>query len=109
LRDDGIPIPFNIKFPCFAWFLVKKPLGGAIATIGATRVAFTFVDSSGVHAGASRLALDFFSAYHNTSILGEMFVEAQITYIENAGKGYFTLEEFILLGDPSLKVGGYSI
>ncbi len=109
LRDDGIPIPFNIKFPCFAWFLVKKPLGGAIATIGATRIAFTFVDSSGVHAGASRLALDFFSAYHNTSILGEMFVEAQLAYIENAGKGYFTLEEFILLGDPSLKVGGYSI
>ncbi|MCD6542835.1 MAG: hypothetical protein J7K38_05920 [Thermoplasmata archaeon] len=109
LRDDGIPIPFNMKFPCFAWYLVKKPLGGAVATIGATRVAFTFVDSSGVHAGASRLALDFFSAYHNTSILGEMFVEAQIAYIENAGKDYFTLEEFILLGDPSLKVGGYGI
>ncbi len=109
LRDDGIPIPFNMKFPCFAWYLVRKPLGGAIATIGATRIAFTFVDSSGVHAGASRLALDFFSAYHNTSILGEMFVEAQLAYIENAGKGYFTLEEFVLLGDPSLKVGGYSI
>ncbi len=109
LRDDGIPIPFNMKFPCFAWYLVRKPLGGAIATIGATRIAFTFVDSSGVHAGASRLALDFFSAYHNTSILVEMFVEAQLAYIENAGKGYFTLEEFILLGDPSLKVGGYSI
>ena len=109
LRRDGIPVPFNMKFPCFAWYLVKKPLGGAIATIGATRMAFTFVDSSGVHAGASRLALDFFSAYHNTSILGEMFVEAQTAYIENAGKDYFTLEEFILLGDPSLRVGGYGI
>ena len=106
LRGYGIPIPFDLTFPCFAWFLVKKPIGGAIATIGATRVAFTHVSSSGVHAGASRLALDFFSSYHNTTILGEMFAEAQIRYLENVWKDYYTLEEFILLGDPTLKVGG---
>ena len=107
LRGYGIPIPFDITFPCFAWFLVKKPMGGAIATIGATRVAFTHVSSTGVHAGASRLALDFFSSYHNTTMLGEMFANAQIKYLENVGRDYYTLEEFILLGDPSLKVGGY--
>lgn len=109
LREYGIPVPFDMTFPCFAWFLVKKSMGGAIATIGATRVAFTNVDSSGVHGGASRLALDFFSSYHNTTILGEMFTEAQLSYLEKVGKDYFTLEEFILLGDPSLKVGGYGL
>jgi hypothetical protein len=107
LRRYGIPFPFDLTFPCFAWFLVKKPFGGAIATIGATRVAFTHVSSSGIHAGASRLAIDFFSAYHNTTILGEMFVDAQINYLEKVREDYYTLEEFILLGDPTLKVGGY--
>lgn len=30
----------------------------------------------------------------------------QNDYIDNVGMDYFTIEEFILLGDPSLRVGG---
>jgi len=35
-----------------------------------------------------------------------MLTLAQNDYIDNVGMDYFTIEEFILLGDPSLRVGG---
>lgn len=98
----------GIDFPCFAWFLAKKPVGGAIATIGATRVAFTSVDNEGIHAGAGYLNLHFFKAYEPGSALSEMLTSSQNDYINYVWPDCLTLEEFILIGDPSLKVGGYA-
>ncbi|MEM2388169.1 MAG: C25 family cysteine peptidase [Candidatus Thermoplasmatota archaeon] len=106
LREDGIPIPFNASFPCFAWYFIRHPRGGAIATVGATRVAFTGVDEDGPHWGASYLAYKFFNAYRKTQILGEVFANAQIGYASSIWDTW-TIEEFILLGDPTLKIGGY--
>ncbi len=106
LREDGVPIPFNATFPCFAWYFIRHPYGGAIATIGATRVAFTGVDENGPHWGASYLAYKFFSAYRKMNILGEVFATAQIEYASSIWDTW-TIEEFILLGDPTLKIGGY--
>ncbi len=101
-------IDFPILFPCIAWLMVSKPNGGAIASIGATRVAYSMVDSSGVHLGCCLLALKFFESISKNDYLGEIFVSANKEYIENAAwRDPFTLEEFILLGDPSLKIGGY--
>jgi hypothetical protein len=36
-----------------------------------------------------------------------MLIQPQTEYINNVFKDYFTIEEFMLLGDPSLMVGGY--
>jgi hypothetical protein len=36
-----------------------------------------------------------------------MFTQAQKDYLNDVLPDYMTLEEFILLGDPSLRVGGY--
>lgn len=88
--------------PCFAWNWVKKDNGGAIATIGATRTAFGGFDS-----GAGKMSLEFFSAYESSETLGQMMTQAQIGYINDVPYDAFTVEEFILLGDPSLKIGGY--
>jgi len=88
--------------PCFAWNWVKKDNGGAIATIGATRTAFGGIDS-----GAGKMSLEFFSAYENSETLGQMMTQAQTEYITDVPYDAFTVEEFILLGDPSLKIGGY--
>ncbi|HHF56412.1 MAG TPA: hypothetical protein ENL42_05820, partial [Thermoplasmatales archaeon] len=107
LREDGVPIPFDAKFPCFAWYFIRHPYGGAIATVGATRVAFTGVDEDGPHWGAGRLAYEFFSAYQETDVLGEVFAKAQERYANQNPWDDFTLQEFILLGDPTLKIGGY--
>jgi hypothetical protein len=99
----------GFKFPCFAWYLILKPFGGAVATIGATRVAFTMVDDEGIHGGAGFMNVHFFKAYEPGITVSEMFVSAQNDYInQGEWKDCVTLAEFNLLGDPSLKVGGYS-
>lgn len=97
----------DMMLPTFAWVFLKKENGGAIATIGATRSAYTMVDTDGVHAGAGYLDVHFFKAYEEGITLGQMFVQAKNDYINNVGTDFFTIEEFVLLGDPSLMVGGY--
>ncbi len=110
LRADGVPIPFNASYPSFAWYFVAHPYGGGIASIGATRVAFTGVYSDGPKWGAGKLAYEFFKAYMNsdTKMLGEIFATAQENYLKDDWDTW-TIQEFILLGDPSLKIGGYGI
>jgi len=97
----------SVFYPCFAWSFIKEEGGGAIATIGSTRTAYTWVNEYGVFGGAGYLDVSFFEAYEEGVTVGEMLTFAQNDYIENVGLDYFTIEEFILLGDPSLIVGGY--
>ncbi|PNX53982.1 MAG: hypothetical protein BV458_01685 [Thermoplasmata archaeon M9B2D] len=94
-------------YQCFAWSFLAKESGGAIATIGATRTAYTRVDANGVYGGAGYLDVHFFDSYENDITVGQMLTASQYAYIQNVGPDYFTIEEFILLGDPSLRVGGY--
>ncbi len=93
----------QIKLPCYAWSFIKHESGGAIATIGATRTAF-----GGVESGAGKMSIEFFSNYENSQTVGQMMTKAQNAYITDVPNDQFTVEEFILLGDPSLKMGGYS-
>lgn len=95
------------NYECFAWDFVAKQNGGAIATVGATRSAYTWVDANGVYGGAGYLDVHFFASYHDGMTAGQMMTGAQNAYIQGVGLDYFTLEEFLLLGDPSLMVGGY--
>jgi hypothetical protein len=94
-------------YQCFAWSFLAKETGGAIATIGSTRMAYTWVDATGVYAGAGYLDVHFFDSYEKDVTVGQMLTGSQNAYIQNVGPDYFTIEEFILLGDPSLRVGGY--
>ncbi len=87
---------------CYAWAFINHEGGGAIATIGATRTAF-----GGVEEGAGKMSLEFFSAYDTSQYLGEMITQMQNGYITDCPGDDFTLEEFILLGDPTLMIGGY--
>jgi len=97
----------SVFYPCFAKSFLTKENGGAIATIGATRTAYTHVDADGVYGGAGYLNVHFFDSYTEGVTAGEMLTGAQNAYINNVFPDYFTIEEFILLGDPSLMVGGY--
>ncbi len=107
IKLTGLEINQNNHLPCFAWCFLIEEDGGAIGTIGATRTAYSFVDKDGVHIGAGYLDWMFFQGYHEGVRLGEMLTYAQNSYINNRFKDYFTIEEYILLGDPSLMVGGY--
>jgi hypothetical protein len=93
----------SIRLPCYAWAFVNHENGGAIATIGATRTAYGGIDS-----GAGKMSIEFFSAYNNSEYLGQMMNQMQNRYITDVHDDAFTVEEFILLGDPTLKIGGYS-
>jgi hypothetical protein len=90
------------RLTCFAWAFVAHQGGGAIATIGATRVAF-----GGNDEGAGKISLEFFSAYNSSQYLGQMNTKMQTGYINDVHGDSFTVEEFILLGDPTLRLGGY--
>jgi hypothetical protein len=90
------------RIPCYAWEFLKHEGGGAIATIGATRTAYGGIDS-----GAGKMSIEFFSAYNSSEYLGQMMTQMQNGYITDVHNDAFTVEEFILLGDPTLKIGGY--
>jgi len=100
---------FGIKIPCIAWSFLKKQSGGAVATLGSTRIAYANVNDRGPQGGCPRLNLEFFKSYEPGVRLGDMLTSGKINYINFAWKDYMTIEQFTLIGDPSLKVGGYSI
>jgi len=108
-EETGVPMPnVSVSLPCFAWYFVQKRGGGAIATVGSTRVAFTGVDESGPYAGAGYLAYKFFEGYHEGVTPSGMLVHSQNEYMNNGWKDRWSLAEFILLGDPSLHIGGFA-
>lgn len=99
---EKVPRLASLQLPTFAWYMVKKRNGGAIATVGATRTAF-----GGIDAGAGAMSLRFFDAYATSQTVAEMMTAAQIDYLFTVPEDRFTLQEFILIGDPSLRMGGY--
>jgi len=102
---NNIISQFNIgsmMLPCFAWCCVAKPRGGFIASIGATRTAYGSLDY-----GCGYLSIHFWQAYSTSETISQMLTKAQNQYITNIPGDFFTVEEFILIGDPSLKIGGY--
>jgi hypothetical protein len=97
----------NLKIPCFAWSMVKKQSGGAIATIGFTESPYGGLVGDPLGGGSCRMNANFFDAYEPGIILSDMFMNAQHAYLDDLWKDCLTLEQCTLIGDPSLKIGGY--
>jgi hypothetical protein len=101
----------NIEIPCLSWAMIKKPYSGSVACIGSTRVGFGGFAGDPFMAGSSCLHRYFFEAYEPGIHLGDMFIQAQQSFINNIMNiviyDPLTVQEFTLFGDPSLKVGGY--
>ena len=57
--------------------------------------------------GAGKMSIEFFSGYEISEYLGQMVTQMQNKYITDVPGDLFTVEEFILIGDPTLKIGGY--
>ncbi len=119
----GLPTP-----ECFNWFLTRAPDGGSISTIGNTGIGYGALgganddkDGDGVNDPdciekyGGYIETLFFKMYgkENISILGETWGQAITNYL-NVYPGMHdrtdakTVEQWILFGDPSLKIGGYS-
>lgn len=121
--SNGAPIP-----ECFGWSLTVKSNGGAIATIGNTGLGYEAGGEVGdlngdqinepdcVEALCGYLESQFFKGYkiHQIDILGKNWCYAIEEYL-NIYPGMENycdakvIEQWILFGDPTLKIGGYSL
>ncbi|MBN1389111.1 MAG: hypothetical protein JXA22_00555 [Candidatus Thermoplasmatota archaeon] len=96
---------------CLGEYLNTNKVGGAIATFGCTRVGYGSLGVSypTVNSGYFNVRLNkAFAEGVNTP--GQVLAQAQKDFIMNIGTSgvtlYKTITEYVLLGDPSLNIGG---
>ncbi len=107
----GQPVP-----ECLSWRLVRNPNGGSIASIGNTGLGYGMPGRACTTGGGdSWITIEFFKQYGSgLHMLGDAHSQAIATYISSFDMtdmeaGHVkTVEQWVLLGDPSLMLGGYS-
>lgn len=108
----GTPVP-----ECFSWRLIRNPHGGAIASLGNTGLGYGMPGKVlTIGGGDGWITIEFFKQYgaEHHEILGDAYAQTLISYIHtfdmtNLEEGHpKTVQQWVLLGDPSLKIGGYS-
>ena len=106
---------------CWGWWLARKIDGGSIATIGCTGLGYGRIgdyNDDGIPDWIQGLGgwidIEFFRLYgqEEKDILGEIHSTAISNYVMNFPVmedeiDCKTVQEWVLLGDPSLKIGGY--
>jgi len=106
---------------CWAWKLMSVKNGGSIATMAYTGLDWfatgdfnndSIPDCTQFYSGYANT--QFFKNYgvNNTTILGQAHSQALIDYLNayppmQEKLDCKTVQEFVLLGDPSLQIGGY--
>ena len=107
----GQPVP-----ECFSWRLVRNPNGGAIASMGNTGLGYGVPGRDCTTAGGDAwITIEFFRQYgaKEQHVLGDAYYQTQTEYVNtfdmtDLGEGHAkTVHQWALLGDPSLKLGGY--
>jgi len=108
-------------YECWGWKLTRKIGGGSIAAIGCSGLGMTKEDKESREGASDYLDPQFFYEYgiNGTDILGECWGKAISNYLDrfpidwNTPSSWDyaydakTVQQWILLGDPSLKIGGY--
>jgi hypothetical protein len=107
------------KGMCIGLALIQPGLGGTIATIGPTHIGYLGFEYNG--GGLDFMELQFFREYANGSrIIGDIWKACHTELIEtypilwnepagiNSAVDAKMVSEWILLGDPSLMIGGYT-
>jgi hypothetical protein len=107
---------------CWTWKLTRKIGGGAIATIANTGLGMTKEDKESGEGAGDVMSPQFFLEYQKgLDILGEVWGASINSYLDQfpinwntpAAWDYAydakTVQQWILFGDPSLKIGGYDM
>ena len=102
---------------CFSWSLVRQRRGGAIASIGNTGLGWGVGGEGSIATGDGYITTHFFEIYSESDdiknvTLGEVHVKTLNDYIKffHPNKDEIdrkTVEQWVLLGDPTLRIGGY--
>jgi hypothetical protein len=116
------PLEVYPTLQCWSWLLTRKIGGGAIATIGYT--GLEWVATYGWDTNQIPDCTEYFSGYidgrffhaygvNGIHILGDACNQAITEYLDKfpgMGKSWDckTAQQWLLLGDPSLLIGGYS-
>jgi hypothetical protein len=106
----GTPVP-----ECSSWYLVKMPEKGAIATIGNTGLGYGVLGRDctidGLDGG---ICIEFFRQYgeYDQHVLGDAYTQTLRSYVQTFDMDFLdhakSLVQWVLLGDPSLMIGGYA-
>jgi hypothetical protein len=119
LKDD--PWYYYTWIPeCWGWKLTRKIGGGSIATLGCTGLGMTKEDKDSFSGAGDYLEPTFFYEYgvNGTNILGEVWGNTITKYLNKYPIDWNTpaawdfaidaktVQQWALLGDPSLKIGG---
>ena len=93
---------------CLSWEFIKKKIGGAIATIGASGIGYGSQGSSETSRLFGWMELHLHEQFFNTGILGDSWGNCITEYANSfpMDDGDFkTVVEMALFGDPSLDLG----
>ena len=102
---------------CFSWRLVSLPCRGAIATIGNTGLGYGRMGKECTSDGGDAwVSAEFFKQYgtEGHDVLGDAFTQVIRNYVTSFDMGDLeaghakTVQQWALLGDPSLMLGGHS-
>ena len=113
--------PGEWALECWAWKLVSHPFGGSIATVSNTGLGMSKEDKDSRQGAGDFMDLQFFYEYgfNKTIILGDVWMKAinryrnhfPVDWTDPAGSDSAidakTVQQWVLLGDPSLRIGGY--
>ncbi|OYT30109.1 hypothetical protein B6U98_00500 [Thermoplasmatales archaeon ex4572_165] len=115
-------IPFQYAVPrCWGWNMVVKTNGGSIATIASTGYSYESSDIDSKRGGCEWLDIHFFEEYQQNEdkILGDCWKNTVNRFLQNFSINWNddakygdalivkNLEQWLLIGDPSLRIGGY--
>jgi hypothetical protein len=130
-KNTGLWTYGQVTPQCWSWYLVQLPDTGAIATIGNNGLSWGWEgEFCTVGSGDGWLSSELFRQYgehypdEDYQILGNVYLQTQTSYVNHFKD--FTLpeswwfpdigwdaidqqaiEQWVLLGDPSLRIGGY--
>ena len=100
---------------CWAWWITRLSKRGAIACIGNTGYGYGVLGEDCTTGGVDNwITTELFVQYgtNGHDVLGDAHAMTLKSYIDNIGKSdktdAKTVQQWVLLGDPSLKIGGYS-
>jgi hypothetical protein len=100
----------------FSWRLIRNPHGGAIATMGNSGLGYGMpgVDLT-TGGGDGWITIEFFKQYgaEGLHVLGQAYQQTLTSYVSTFDMTDYeaghpkSVQQWVLLGDPSLMIGGY--